>query len=1307
MSYDLFISYSRKDNQEHRVSELVKRIQDDYQAFAGEKLSCFFDVTEIKAMDDWRDRILGGLRESKLLLLVLSPAYLASPYCEWEIVEFLKYEHSRALQGQGVAQVYFVEIPGLDTPDFEKQTADWMARVRQRNHVDLRPWHEHGAESLKEADVQTRLEDLERSLNERLSGLRRIVDAPGNLPAHNSRFVGREVEMKRLHTATGHGQYGVLTAVQGVGGMGKTALAIQYAYAYADFYPGGRWLVGCAGRSSLAAVVRSLDSDLGIQFTEEEKIDDTRATKRVLFELENRAQAGAIARAGEKVPPEPRALLLLDNVDDPALLQMPSIDLVTGRKWLHVIATTRLDPGSIGMDNTRHCHLPVDELPEDDALRLIESYQPLGRFSDEEERTAALEIVCLLRGFTLAVEVVAVHLGERKGQLACKDLLNRLRREGVDGIAGMTIGAVSHVEKLLSVTLAPTLETLNAAETRTLLAAALLPPDSVPLPWLRAIVTEIHTELATDAKPGYDDPWLALLNHLLGLRLLQVIEWTDDRRSPRLCRIHRLVQTVIKQRAVEEVHGIESSLLKTVEVRAQYLAQEEWPDWNYRWEIISLGNYAEQEIKRGVLGGVILAACAAACMRSMGDYASAEPLIRLALEFSERNFGTEHSSTLSSGGQLAFLLMEKGDYAGAEPLFRRALEINERCLGPEHLVTLMNMDNLASLLESKGDFMGAEALLRRALETSERIRGPEDGFTLSYLSVLAGLLMEKGDYAGAEPLIRQALEVRERQSGPDSRDVLNSASILASLLEKKCDYAAAEPFRRRALEVCERRLGPDNPATLVRLNSLAGLLESKDDYTGAESLYRRVLETRERLWPVHPDTQVSMNNLGFLLERKGDCKSAELLYRRALETSERVLGVEDSNTLCVMSNLASLFQRIGDYASAEPLFRRVLEIRVRRWPEHRVTLWSERNLASLLETKGDFTTAENMYRRVLKTQERIFGLEDRDTLISMNSLARLLEAKGEYIAAEDCFRKSLAACEQVLGIEDSETLVVMSNLAHLMGSAGNYNGAEPLIRRVLEVRERQLGPEHYRTLGSMNSLAIILENKGAYADAESIYRNVIEVRERVLGTEHPDTLSSESALAGFLERRGEYVGAESLYCRVLEASEKGTSPGIHNTPLYMSNLARIRSKTGDYAGAELLYRRALEVCERLYGAKHANTLTMVNNWANMLTKYGDFASAEPLYIRALDDSEEGLGLDHPDTLVTLNNLAVLLKKKGDYAGAAGLYRRALERLVVDGCESERQHQFQEACVKYYIALLEKTGLSKKEIRMRVNSVLGK
>jgi hypothetical protein len=92
MPYDLFISCSRRDNENGRITELVERIKADFAPFAKRELVPFFDQQEIAGMQDWRQRILQGLRESRLLLACLSPGYLKSEYCEWEFVEYLKYE---------------------------------------------------------------------------------------------------------------------------------------------------------------------------------------------------------------------------------------------------------------------------------------------------------------------------------------------------------------------------------------------------------------------------------------------------------------------------------------------------------------------------------------------------------------------------------------------------------------------------------------------------------------------------------------------------------------------------------------------------------------------------------------------------------------------------------------------------------------------------------------------------------------------------------------------------------------------------------------------------------------------------------------------------------------------------------------------------------------------------------------------------------------------------------------------------------------------------------------------------------------
>src|SRR5215813_1631111 len=91
--YEIFISYARKDNRplaegERWITQLRDCILQDHRRFSTEPLRIFFDTSDIRDMDDWRARILRGLRESRVLLVCLSHDYLASPYCRWEWEEY-------------------------------------------------------------------------------------------------------------------------------------------------------------------------------------------------------------------------------------------------------------------------------------------------------------------------------------------------------------------------------------------------------------------------------------------------------------------------------------------------------------------------------------------------------------------------------------------------------------------------------------------------------------------------------------------------------------------------------------------------------------------------------------------------------------------------------------------------------------------------------------------------------------------------------------------------------------------------------------------------------------------------------------------------------------------------------------------------------------------------------------------------------------------------------------------------------------------------------------------------------------------
>src|SRR5882724_12131791 len=168
MPYDLFVSYSRRDNERGQAAALKAQIESSFHAFAGRDLRVFFDTHEITGMDDWRQEIQRSLRESHLFLAVLSPNYLASPYCRWEWEDYVRYEAMRQCLGEGVAPVFFVTLPDAADPNTDQALARWIDEIQRRQTFDLRPWHDAGEQALQQAHVRQTLEQLHASVRERL-----------------------------------------------------------------------------------------------------------------------------------------------------------------------------------------------------------------------------------------------------------------------------------------------------------------------------------------------------------------------------------------------------------------------------------------------------------------------------------------------------------------------------------------------------------------------------------------------------------------------------------------------------------------------------------------------------------------------------------------------------------------------------------------------------------------------------------------------------------------------------------------------------------------------------------------------------------------------------------------------------------------------------------------------------------------------------------------------------------------------------------------------------------------------------------
>ena len=971
---DLFISYSRKDDVLGFVSALHDELEADYETLTGHKIDAFFDRTDIRLFEDWRDTILAHLQSSRLFLACLSPGYFRSEPCRWEWAEWIKHELARGQYGASIATIYFIEPSDLTAPE-KAESLRWMQDLQRRHGISFAPWQPEGRDALQRIEVRERLRQVSEHLRGKIEQLDLARDVPGNLDAANPGFVGRLTELAALHKKVRLGPVGVATAVQGLGGMGKTALALHYAHAYGREYPGGRWQLRCEKQHDLATVLTQINETLQLTWTEPEAKNTRAQAMRLLAECRKLGHT----------------LIILDNVDMPALLAAAQTSTLLKGDWLHALFTTRLTKSDFPGLPSGSEFLALDQLDPADALELIRQYQPTrpevmagshhsldGRcFANDEEENAAVAIIEVLGGITLAIETAAIYLGQHHAQITPSAYLARLRIDLLayhDHAARSVEGAVRHGIGEVTATLRPTLDTLTPAARTVLALAALSAPDAVMLPWLREIAGQHHPELIAPPQIGELDAWTETITRLIALRLLRP---TEERR---MLAVHRVIQEVIRACHSGPLEEMEKQIHDYAWTRAKFL----WNGWvqhENRWEILPLTSTAEFWMPQAAGIGRRLAGQMMGPLRELMQIGKAETLLVSALHtlLPERSgIAQDTAAIVSHLTELALtedttaLLINLADLlqvtirlAEAEPLLRRALAIDERRFGRGHPKTSPFLNNLAMLLHDMNQLVEAEQLMRQALAIDEQSFGAEHSMVARDLNNLAGLLQTTNRLAEAEPLIRRALAIDEQSFGPEHPKVAVHLSSLARLLQATNRLAEAEPLMRRALTIDEVSFGPEHPKVATRLCNLAQLLHTKNRLEEAEPLMRRALAINEHSWgPGHTDVARDLNNLARLLQDTDRLVEAEPLMRRALAINEKSLGPKHPTVAMNLNNLALLLRSTNRLAEAEPLFRRSIEIVEQSFgSEHPDVAMQLNNLAKLLQATNRLAEAEPLMRR--------------------------------------------------------------------------------------------------------------------------------------------------------------------------------------------------------------------------------------------------------------------------------------------------------------------------------------------------------
>jgi tetratricopeptide (TPR) repeat protein len=660
------------------------------------------------------------------------------------------------------------------------------------------------------------------------------------VPPRIASFTGRVEELDKLDAILMQDKPAAVTqasvgrvAVHGMGGVGKTSLAIEYAHRFRGLYAGVCWCPA-ETRTGLLSALSSLAVRLGAATAEEANVE--------------KAANAALGRLAEQ-----RAtwLLIYDNVMSPEEVAelLPSAGarvLITSRfpewrRWAEQVA--------------------LDALPLEEAVVLLKKLTARDDASGAE--TLSETLGCL----PLALDHAAAYCG-----------LTQTSFVDYAATASMLITELpSGVDYPKSVAATFNLA-IAEAETRCLWAEPLMSylaqcaPERIPM---------------TLVEGGVEAEGPRALAALARVSLVKHDPFEDG--TPAVT-VHRLVQAVARVRS--EANGSAQDAVARLIARLVAIYPEEsydpasWPLCAQLTPHLLARREAGTDNASTAANWANLLNWAGSYFQGRAVYSQAAQLYRDALAIYENALGSELPETAAILNNLAEALSGKGDLDGAVLTTGRALRIRQKTFGLDHPETARTLTTLAGLLKQAGVFELARPLYERALSICEKALGPEHPHTATNLNNLAVLLAETGDFEGARPLYERALTICEKALGPEHPQTATTLENLAFVRFSEDDYEAALTLCGRALIICEKTLGPEHPGTNKVRHNLSHLLCIMNAPTEALALGQDALAAHEKaLGGDHAWTKHSADVTADALDALGRTEEAKDLRERYGVTS--------------------------------------------------------------------------------------------------------------------------------------------------------------------------------------------------------------------------------------------------------------------------------------------------------------------------------------------------------------------------------------------------------------------------------------
>ena len=861
-----------------------------------------------------------------------------------------------------------------------------------------------------------------------------LIDNNITVTTSSSYYISRKDKLTeiRQHLENYHIAY-----LYGIGGIGKSETAREYAEEYRDSYTTIQLSIYSGDLKALIA---------GLKFSSDDKIGDY-FEKDINIRYETKLSLLSKAMINNE-----RTLLIIDNynVEPDSDEYNRNVEVMKDLKKLHIhiLFTTRTLPND---DKTK---IDIEELSKEELRHMFFAINP--KDIGKEERIAQVdELIETAYRHTLTVDLVAHQTAkiEGYGKKTLSDYIKVLKESGIN--SGINVAVYNnkddneksdiifeHIRALFNLT------SLTNKEKYIMVNACLLPLSGMPVAEFESFI-DLENYPNSESNDGWGED--STISNLVKSGWIKRINGEVSKIT-----LHPIVSEVAINELKPEI--TEDKCKNFCDSVSELMDNNNLKSVD-AYKDIFIGS-ADTLIKNEDRDSLVYVAKIASVLCDLAYYSESLYYCMKVLAIREKVLPENHPDIAEIYNNIGCVYDKLGNHKQALEYLKKALTIRIKVLPENHPDIATSLDNIGGVYVQLGEY----EKIKQALE-----------YCLKALTIKKKFLPE---------------------NHPDIATLYND---VGSVYYKLGDHKQALEYYLKALAVAKKVLPVNHPNIATLYNNIGGLYGELGEHKKEINYYLKALVIRKKILPEnHPDIATSYNNVGYAYCKLGENKSLKYSLK-ALVIREKILPENHPDLSMSYNNVGCAYGQLGEYEKSLEYVLKTLKIQKRVLPKNHLNIARTfDNIGYIYGKLGEHKQALEYYLKVLAIQEKILSKNHPDIATTYDNIGYEYERLGNDKRSPKYYLKALAIREQILPKNHLDIAKTFHNVGSAYSVLGHYKQALEYFLKALTIFEKELPKNHPNIIGLLNEICHAYGKLGNRKKQSEYYYKMLSIQNDTL-----------------------------------------------------------------------------------------------------------------------------------------------------------------------------------------------------------------